>query len=78
MTFNFHTLKHAATGISYCGPAWATSTFPFENGIYCLKQCVHSPKSVYQQMAKKTLQTNVFQYIVEEASEASVCIDYCK
>ena len=55
MTFNVHIVMHAVTSVRLTGPYWATSVFPFENNIYCLKQMINGPKSVEQQMAKKSL-----------------------
>ena len=74
---NVHTLTHLVENVKLNGPMWTTSTFPFENAIYFLKQNVHSPKGVYEQMAKKTLQGSVFKSIVQESTEISPCTMYC-
>lgn len=76
--FCVYTLNHVVPCVKTSGPIWATSTFPFENAIFYLKQCVHGPKRIYQQMAKKTLQANACQIIVEEASDENNCKDYCR
>ena len=75
--FNVHTLKHLVQCVRYCGPLWAASTFPFENAIFYLKQCVHGPKGVYEQMTKKTLQANFFKSLVTEVVEAPNVKAFC-
>ena len=60
MTFNVHGLKYLVDCIRYSGPVWANSIFLSGNAIYYLEKCVHGPKGVYDQMAEKTIQTNIF------------------
>lgn len=60
MTFNIHILLHFIQSIRESGPTWATSAFPFESNIHFLKQTINGPKSVEQQISKKSL--SILQY----------------
>lgn len=60
MTFNLHSLLHVVSNVRQSGPLWATSTFPFESGIFHLKPQVSGPKRVLDQIGKGALQTHVY------------------
>lgn len=55
MTFNVHIVQHLIESVRKSGPLWVSSTFPFENNIYTLKNRINGPKSIEQQMTKKSL-----------------------
>ena len=76
--FNVHSLLHLVPSVRKSGPIWSSSTFASENTIFYLKQCVHSPKGIYDQMAIRTLQANVFKSVVQETTEISPCLSYCE
>ncbi|XP_011685304.1 PREDICTED: uncharacterized protein LOC105448453 [Wasmannia auropunctata] len=78
VTFNVHSLLHLVQSIRFSGPLWTTSTFPFENGNYILKQQIHSPKGLYEQISNRFIQRNNFLSMVEEISSSNTCTDYCQ
>ena len=47
------------------------------HGVYYLKECVNGPKGVYDQMANKTLQKNVYQSLVTELVESPNILMFC-
>lgn len=63
MTFNIHSLLHVVQSVRMSGPLWATSAFPYENGIFHLKQNVQGSNGLLFQIATKTLQRSTFQNI---------------
>lgn len=77
VTFNVHSVKHLVNCVRYCGPLWAVSTFPFESTIYTLKQFVHGPSGVYEQMSKKMMQMNIFQNLLSQMEAGNIaCIPF--
>ncbi|XP_011688165.1 PREDICTED: uncharacterized protein LOC105450146 [Wasmannia auropunctata] len=59
MTFNVHSLLHVVQSVKKSGPLWATSAFPFENGIYLCKKWLNGPRIVSIQLSTKWLQSNL-------------------
>lgn len=64
MTFNVHSLLHVVHSVRMSDPLWATSAFPYENGIFHLKQNIHGPTGLLFQIATKTLQRSTIQNII--------------
>lgn len=48
ITFNLHSLMHLAVSVQQSGPLWATSAFPYENGIFKMKQQISGPNGIDQ------------------------------
>lgn len=61
MTFNTHALVHVIEHVYKSGPLCMTSTFPFENGIFVLKQKLTGPKGVLKQMSKRLIQKTILE-----------------
>ncbi|KAJ8673572.1 hypothetical protein QAD02_004834 [Eretmocerus hayati] len=52
MTFNVHQLLHAAQSVLDWGPFWARSGYCFESNNGTLKEHIHSPKGVINQLCR--------------------------
>ncbi|XP_014235969.2 uncharacterized protein LOC106658483 [Trichogramma pretiosum] len=48
VTFNLHSLNHLYHAVQQTGPLWATSAFPFENGIYLFMKEINAPNGCLQ------------------------------
>lgn len=77
MTFNIHSLLHVVQSVRKSGPLWATSTFPFENGIYLCKKWLNGPRTVSIQLSTKWLQMVRYQSSVSASSNVT-CTYYCR
>lgn len=60
ITFNLHSLLHLPISVQQSGPLWSTSTFPYESGIFKIKQQVRGPNCIDQQVATKYVELNAF------------------
>ncbi|XP_043472768.1 uncharacterized protein LOC122511002 [Leptopilina heterotoma] len=78
MTFNVHTLLHLVQSVQMSGPLWATSAFPFENGIFYLKKQVTGPKGIYDQIAHRILQRNSFKCLWKQTTQSESAAEFCK
>lgn len=78
ITFNVHAVLHITMSVRQSGPLWATSAFPFENGIYLCKVLINGPKGVDQQIAKKWLQMMTYESSVCAISQNVACKQYCR
>lgn len=78
LTFNLHSLLHLTESVKRSGPLWATSAFPFENGIFYHKKNVKGPKGVGHQIAKKWLKKTGFLSRIDESTTSTVCKNYCR
>lgn len=78
MTFNVHTLLHLVQSVRMSGPLWATSTFPFENGIFYLKRQVTGPKGIYNQIARRMLQRNLFKLLWKQTTQSESAAKFCE
>ncbi|XP_071578684.1 uncharacterized protein [Temnothorax nylanderi] len=78
MTFNMHTLLHVVDSVRMSGPLWATSTFPYENDNFHLKQNVSGPNGVLHQIATKTLQRSRLKNAVINENKTDTCTIYCQ
>lgn len=61
MTFNTHALLHIVDHVNKSGPLQFTSAFPYENGIYILKQKLSGPKGASVQISKRFVQKMVLE-----------------
>lgn len=77
MTFNIHSSLHVVHSVRMTGPLWATSAFPYENGIFHLKQNIHGPNGLLFQIATKNLQRSTLQNMVI-SNKSETCELYCK
>jgi len=78
MTFNVHSVLHLCESVRKSGPLWATSAFPFEGGIYILKQQISSPKSVDEQIAQKMLQRATHMTFEKMYLKSEKCSFFCE
>ncbi|XP_075551963.1 uncharacterized protein LOC142585248 [Dermacentor variabilis] len=63
MTFNVHQLLHLTKSTRMFGPLWATSTFPFEDGIGRALQLVTAAKYVPAQIAERCIMHQTFRTV---------------
>lgn len=78
MTFNMHMVLHLAEAVIQGGPLWCYSTFPFENGIFRIKQHISSPANVMQQIAVKHLKRKILKSNIEHNSRTPECQEFCE
>lgn len=60
MKFNVHLAEHMSESIRQTGPAWATSTVPFEGKNHGLASSINGSKGIEKQIAKKHLKMLTF------------------
>ncbi|CAG9773385.1 unnamed protein product [Ceutorhynchus assimilis] len=74
MTFNVHLLTHLVECVTYCGPLWAMSTFPFESNILNLKNFVTGPTGVKWQIVYKSLKLAKLEtLLISDANRSESC-----
>uniref|UniRef100_A0ABD2WGN7 Uncharacterized protein n=1 Tax=Trichogramma kaykai TaxID=54128 RepID=A0ABD2WGN7_9HYME len=79
MTFNIHSVQHYRYSVEYCGPLWATSAFPFENGIYDFMKEINAPNGCLQQLAEKWIRKNEYQASLSHIEDnEDQTLQYCK
>ncbi|XP_051175620.1 uncharacterized protein LOC127290858 [Leptopilina boulardi] len=78
MTFNVHILLHLVQSVRMSGPLWATSAFPYENGIFYLKRQVTGPKGIYDQIVRRMLQRNSFKLLWKQTTQSESAAKFCK
>lgn len=61
MNFNTHALLHVVDHIFKSGPLPLTSAFPYENGIFLLKQKLTGPKGAIIQMSRRLVQRTMLE-----------------
>lgn len=77
MTFNLHSMLHLCESVRQSGPLWATSTFPFENGIFHFKRHINAPHGVSHQIANLVLKKKLIQSNIDNISTVPACRNYC-
>ena len=77
-TFNVHTLLHLVHSVRMSGPLWATSAFPFEDGIFYLKKRVTGPKGIYNGIASTMLQRNSYKLLIQNVVQSKNSAKFCK
>lgn len=78
MTFNVHSAIHSVNSVKKSGPTWATSTYPFEDGIGLCKKLINGPRGISHQIAKKMLKRLTLRYRIPENTRSSECQKYCE
>ncbi|XP_067214367.1 uncharacterized protein [Linepithema humile] len=61
MNFNTHALLHVVNHVYKSGPLPLTSAFPYENGIFVLKQKLSGPKGALIQLSKRLVQKTMLE-----------------
>lgn len=61
INFNTHALLYVVDNVYKSGPLSSTSAFPYENGIFMLKQKLTSPKGALIQMSKRLIQKTILE-----------------
>lgn len=77
MTFNVHSLLHLCKSVEQSGPLWATSTFPFENGIFRQKKNINGPNGVSHQISRKWLKKMLFLASLDASTDSEECKSFC-
>ncbi|XP_067206206.1 uncharacterized protein [Linepithema humile] len=77
MTFNVHSLLHFVESVRISGPLWASSTFPFENGIFLFKQNVNAAKGISYQISVNWLKRYSLHSRIDASSKSIICKEYC-
>ncbi|KAK5647999.1 hypothetical protein RI129_002891 [Pyrocoelia pectoralis] len=79
MTFNMHSLLHLAVSVRKTGPLWTSSAFPYESGIYKIKQQIKGPVGVEKQITKKMLTINTCLLHLDKTSYEinEKCVAFC-
>lgn len=77
MNFNTHTLLHVIDHVYKSGPLSMTSTFPFENGIFALKQKLTGPKGILKQISKRLIQKTMLESKLLNSLD-SIPFRYCR
>ncbi|XP_024887094.1 uncharacterized protein LOC112464375 [Temnothorax curvispinosus] len=77
MTFNLHSMLHLCESVRQSGPLWASSTFPFENGIFYFKRHINAPHGVNHQIANLVLKKQFIKSNINDASTVPACRNYC-
>lgn len=78
MTFNVHSLTHVSDSVRKCGPSWATSSYPFEDGIGLCKKLVNGPRGISHQIAKIILKRLMLRLCIRENTDSNECREYCE
>lgn len=77
MTFNMHSLLHVVRSVKQTGLLWATSAFSYESMIYKLKQHVHGPNGVVNQISKKQITKETLLHTISKIRKQEFCEQFC-
>ena len=79
ITFNLHSVAHCIDSVKHSGPLWATSAFPFENGIYQFLKELNAPNGCLKQISEKWLRKYMFKHFLANQEDLeNEPMKYCK